>query len=292
MRQAGHFRLAFAVCVVALAPLTAANAQVTAEQQSAIRANCRSDFMSKCSGVTPGGKEALVCLQKNVASLQPACKTVVSATVPAPAAETKPAQPAPTVTASPAPKPNQSTVISAPPPRAVLPTRTVAPKPQQVPPPQAAAPKPAVATPAAATSTAPAPDAAPAPTAAQLKAISFSCRRDLSANCRGLPNGAESIACLQRNSRKLAPDCKTSLAAIADTAPLAPATPGAPAATRAPNAPIVMTAVIGRACLRDLALHCRNTGAGDGQKIACLMARGPKLAPLCKAALKITDPVR
>lgn len=302
MRQARHFRLAFAVCVVALAPLTAANAQVTAEQQSAIRASCRSDFMSKCSGVTPGGKDALMCLQKNVASLAPACKTAVSATIPAPAAETKPAQPAPApaVTAAPPapaaasappPKPNQSTVTSAPPPRAVLPTRTVAPKPQQVPPLQApaAAPKPAVATPAAA---APAPDAAPTPTAAQLKAISFSCRRDLSANCRGLPNGAESIACLQRNGRKLAPDCKTSLAAIDNTAPLAPAPPGTPAATRTPNAPIAMTAVIGRACLRDLALHCRNTGVGDGQKIACLMARGPKLAPLCKAALKITDPVR
>ena len=73
-------------------------AQVTAEQQSAIRASCRSDFMSKCSGVTPGGKDALVCLQKNVASLSPACKTAVSATIPAPAqaapapAEAKPAQ--------------------------------------------------------------------------------------------------------------------------------------------------------------------------------------------------------
>ena len=60
----------------------------------------------------------------------------------------------------------------------------------------------------------------------------------------------------------------------------------------APNAPVVMTAVIGRACLRDLALHCRGTGIGDGQKIACLLARGPKLAPLCRAALKITEPVR
>ena len=42
--------------------------------------------MSKCSGVTPGGKDALNCLQKNVASLAPACKTAVSATIPAPAA--------------------------------------------------------------------------------------------------------------------------------------------------------------------------------------------------------------
>jgi len=83
--------------LIALAALTdAATAQVTAEQQSAIRSNCRSDFMSKCSGVTPGGKDALMCLQKNIASLSPGCKTAVSATIPAPApAEAKPAQAAP-----------------------------------------------------------------------------------------------------------------------------------------------------------------------------------------------------
>lgn len=102
--------------------------------------------------------------------------------------------------------------------------------------------------------------------------------------------GAEAVACLQRNAAKLVPDCKTSLAAIGDAAPSANV-PLAPT-SHTPNAPVAMTAVIGRACLRDLALHCRNTGIGDGQKIACLMARGPKLAVLCKAALKITEPVR
>ena len=61
------------------------DAQVTAQQQSAVRSNCRSDFVSKCSGVTPGGKEALACLQNNVAALSPACKTAVSATMPKPA---------------------------------------------------------------------------------------------------------------------------------------------------------------------------------------------------------------
>jgi hypothetical protein len=115
--------------LIALAALTsAASAQVTAEQQSAIRANCRSDFMSKCSGVTPGGKDALMCLQKNVASLSPGCKTVVSATIPAPApAQAKPAQAAPApapaaATAAPAaPARPRPSIISAPPPPAVKP---------------------------------------------------------------------------------------------------------------------------------------------------------------------------
>lgn len=72
-------------------------AQVTSDQQSAIRNSCQSDFSSKCSGVTPGGRDALTCLQKNVASLAPACKTAVSATIPAaapPQAAPAPAAPA------------------------------------------------------------------------------------------------------------------------------------------------------------------------------------------------------
>jgi hypothetical protein len=78
-------RVAFGSSLV-LAAMTigTANAQVTAEQQSAIRANCRGDFMSKCSGVTPGGKEALQCLQKNVAALSSGCQTAVNATLPKP----------------------------------------------------------------------------------------------------------------------------------------------------------------------------------------------------------------
>jgi hypothetical protein len=104
------------------------------------------------------------------------------------------------------------------------------------------------------------------------------------------PGGAEAFACLQRNAGKLTPDCKTSLADIGDAVPPSGVTLAPTSQT--PNAPIVMTAVIGRSCMRDLLLHCRDTGVGDGQKIACLMARGPKLAVLCQAALKITEPVR
>src|SRR5215831_15089094 len=66
-------------------------AQPTAEQQSAIRNNCRSDFMSNCSGVTPGGAEALQCLQRNVAKLSPGCQGAVNALA---APSTPQAQPA------------------------------------------------------------------------------------------------------------------------------------------------------------------------------------------------------
>jgi hypothetical protein len=51
----------------------------TQAQKSAIKANCRSDFMAQCSGVTPGGQAALSCLQQHSASLSPACQQSVAA---------------------------------------------------------------------------------------------------------------------------------------------------------------------------------------------------------------------
>ncbi|MDP2409922.1 MAG: hypothetical protein Q8M26_06515, partial [Pseudolabrys sp.] len=116
MRQSlAHRTILAGIAAAVLALLSeAAVAQITPEQQSAMRANCRSDFMSKCSGVSPGGKEALACLQKNVASLSSGCKAVVSATLPpppAPAAATPP--PAPAV-----PAPVPAAAPPAPPPAA------------------------------------------------------------------------------------------------------------------------------------------------------------------------------
>ncbi|MDI7862778.1 growth hormone receptor binding protein [Rhizobiaceae bacterium n13] len=58
---------------------TALAQQPTQAQQEAIRSACRSDFMAQCSGVTPGGKEALTCLQQHRASLSAACQQAVSA---------------------------------------------------------------------------------------------------------------------------------------------------------------------------------------------------------------------
>ncbi|WP_137044007.1 hypothetical protein [Pseudolabrys sp. FHR47] len=290
------FRSAALGGLLALALSQDAAAQVTAEQQSAIKASCRSDFMSKCSGVRPGGAEALQCLQKNVASLSPACQSAVSATLP---------KPAPAAAAAPppaAPAPAAATPAAPPPPAAATPTIQMAKPPAATMPaarPAAAMPAARAATPPAPAKPAPAPqqaamppaaDAPPPPTPAQMSAIKNTCRGDFSRNCKGVPlGGPEAIACLQANAAKLSPNCKTSLADIADTA--APAAPTAPV-TQRPNAPVVMTAVIGRACMRDLIRRCRDTGVGDGQKIACLQANEASLAPLCKAALKGTAPIR
>ena len=63
-------------CLLTAGPLTA---QPTAQQQSTLRNNCRSDFMSHCAGVQPGGAEAPQCLQRNAAKLSPGCQSAVNA---------------------------------------------------------------------------------------------------------------------------------------------------------------------------------------------------------------------
>jgi hypothetical protein len=53
--------------------------QPTSQQKSAIRAACRSDFISHCSGVQPGGAAALQCLQGHAASLSGGCRNALAA---------------------------------------------------------------------------------------------------------------------------------------------------------------------------------------------------------------------
>ncbi|MFZ0528622.1 MAG: cysteine rich repeat-containing protein, partial [Xanthobacteraceae bacterium] len=71
----------------------AAAQQPTQAQRDAIRSSCRSDFMANCSGVQPGGKDALECLKRNLGKLSGGCQAAVSAISPAPAAAAAPAPP-------------------------------------------------------------------------------------------------------------------------------------------------------------------------------------------------------
>ncbi len=52
--------------------------QPTDAQRNAVRSACRSDFIAQCSGVTPGGMEALTCLQQHNASLSKPCREAIS----------------------------------------------------------------------------------------------------------------------------------------------------------------------------------------------------------------------
>lgn len=244
--------LTSAAAAIALAALNnVAAAQLTSAQQSALRSNCTSDFMSKCSGVTPGSKDALVCLQKNVATLSPSCQTAVRATIPA-AAPPQAAQ----ATAVAAPAPMQPTAAQQSAMKQACQSdfmsrcagvspggkdafvclqRNVAvlsPACKQAV--SATLPAGAAATPTVAVTP------AAGPTPQQMSALKHTCGRDFKLHCRGVtPGGPEALACLQRNAPRLTPNCKTSLADIAQSTTIAevPAAAAAPAAAPARRLP-------------------------------------------------------
>jgi hypothetical protein len=263
-----HWALLSCLSAFAIAALvTSAAAQVTSAQQSAIKANCRSDFMSKCSGVTPGGKDALTCLQKNVESLSSGCKSAVSATLPppAPVAAPAPAKPAETAPAA-APQPASTPAVPAPVP--------------------AAPPKAAIAAPPKAVT----PAAPAAPTAAQQNAMKQACRSDFMAKCSGVtPGGKEALACLQRNVGTLSPSCKqvvsTTMGAPAPTA-AATAAPAAAVATAPAAGPTPQQlSAVKFTCRSDFRRYCKGVQAGGQEALVCLQRNAARLTPDCKTSL-------
>ena len=215
---AARMSFATAALIAGLAGSLPAHAQdVTEAQKSAIRSNCRSDFMSKCSSVTPGGADAFQCLKKNEASLSGGCRAAVSAIklpgeAPAAAPAPAPAAAAPAAPAAAAPKPAETKAA------VPEPAKPVAPKPTQAKP--ATAPKPAVA----AAPAAPAPVATPTPPAAsssQPKPVTLSeailvrrfCTTDYQVLCKGTPiGGGRVVKCLSDNQPALSPNCKDAIA--------------------------------------------------------------------------------
>jgi hypothetical protein len=83
-------------------PPAPAAAAPTEQQKAAVRASCRSDFMSHCAGVQPGGAEALQCLKRNEAQLSAACRGAVAAIGGGAGATAAPSSGAPAATAAPA----------------------------------------------------------------------------------------------------------------------------------------------------------------------------------------------
>ena len=196
---------------LAMGLANSAFAQVTPEQQSAIRSNCRSDFMSKCSGVTPGGKEALACLQKNVGTLSSGCKTAVSATLPKPAAAAPVAAPAAPAAKVETPAAPAATAQPKPPvqPRPVTAAKPLAPKVERSAPTKSAAPAPQTA------SAPPAPPPAPPPKAAtpvDAAVMVRACKIDLVRHCSGVGVGdGRKVACLTAHGPDLTARCRTAL---------------------------------------------------------------------------------
>jgi hypothetical protein len=349
MTSAYHGRISLFAGLYFFAMTLPAAAQLSSEQQNALRSNCRGDVGAHCAGKS--GRDALICLQQNVAKLSPGCQTAVRATMPQaapPAAAAPPApQPPPAAAApppAPAQAPTQAMPRSASPPPAVPAVAAPARAPSQ---PTAAqqqalrnncrgdaqsrcpgltgapalqclqrnaaslspscraavsatmpraAPPPATASAPARSAPAGAAPSVPAqPTQAQQTAIRSNCRGDAQSRCPGL-TGAPALQCLQRNAANLSPGCRGAVSATmpapAATTAATPPPPAAAPAPTPPKAPVVMTAVIGRSCFRDLIRFCRHVEVGDGRKLACLNAHANSLTVPCRAAMKITTPLR
>ena len=209
----------------------------TPDQQSAIRSNCRSDFMANCSGVPRGGKEAMQCLKDNVAKLSSGCQQAVKAVMPAPAAK----PPAPPVTAAPAapaappPAPAPAAPVTATPPAPAAPaaTATAAPAAAKPAAPVASTPQAVPAQPAAVKPAAPAAKSAANPPASALPPaaappavivvapvrifalVRTKCRAEYRAYCSDVDiGGGRVVACLQANAASLSPTCQSGLAEL------------------------------------------------------------------------------
>ncbi|MEW6643517.1 MAG: cysteine rich repeat-containing protein [Pseudomonadota bacterium] len=289
-RLAAQAFLIVATCLALTAPV--ASQQPTQAQRDAIRAACRSDYEAHCASVQPGGKAALMCLQKNMASLSQPCQRAVNAVVGAAAPETQP------VPASPPPA---SSTAAAPP---ALPAPAAAPStpaaPVASPATQAA---PSAAPPAAGTAAkAAAATGAKRPSQAQVGAIRAACRGDYQAVCAGVPTGgAAALNCLQKNAATLSAPCRQAVDAAggAATASEAPAASGA--AAPAPMAGAISPAMsptmapamspreeirlVRVSCGRDFRMLCGDVPPGGGRVIACLRANEASLSPRCQSAM-------
>ncbi|MFG3596443.1 cysteine rich repeat-containing protein [Bradyrhizobium sp. RDI18] len=276
MTSARKFGLLLAAATFAIAAPAFAQAPSQA-QRDAIKSQCRSDYIARCSSVPPGGEAALQCLQKNMSSLSSGCQGAVRAVE---AAAAKPAETAkPADTAKPA---------------EAAPQKSAAPAAATAAPSKSGEPKAAAAAPAAGQ-----------PTSAQISAIRSACRSDYPKVCAGVPTGgAPALQCLEKNKGKLSAGCEKAVAAAsgggaaAAAAPAAGAVPAAAgtAATAAPTAaPTVIVLrpmrpreelfVLRSACGADVRTICGGVPAGGGRIVLCLATNAAQLSPACKDVL-------
>lgn len=185
-RLAALFALIATGLTVLIGPVAAQ--QPTTAQRDAVRSACRSDYEAHCASVPTGGKPALMCLQKNMASLSPDCQKAVNAIGKSSAAPTTAPK---SSAATPAAPPAQAATGAAPPPAA--------------PPPGGAATQTTVG----AAPVAPLPALTPRQ---ELRLVRLSCGTDYRTYCGNVPLGGGRVAqCLRANAASLSPNCQSAL---------------------------------------------------------------------------------
>ncbi len=241
---------AFGLALIA----SGAHALVTKEQTDAIKASCRTDYMSNCMGITPGGKEALQCLQRNLPKLSGACKTAVSATMTPPPASAAAASPAPAA----AEKPNPALVAA---------------------PPKMAPPRPSAAQNDALNAACDNDYLAHCASVAPGGKEALVCLRqhamELSVPCKRVLSG------IDEPHRPGPPKKAVGVAPPPAAAPPPPAVPVPVAARPTPQ----QLKAVRFTCRRDFRVHCRGVPAGGPEALACLVSHAARLTPNCRTAV-------
>lgn len=227
------YRLRTAVALTVILALTlgvlpALAQQITDAQRSAIRSSCRSDFMSNCSGVQPGGAAAFQCLQQNMTRLSAACQSAVSAVTPQEAPKPPPApkaealKPAPAEAPKAGPAPEKAEAASA---KELAPSaapKAAAGSPSK---PATAKPKPAALATKSAVSSAPQAVAAPPMPPLvlrplrpreEVRVLRLACGDDARTLCNAVqPGGGRIIQCLATHPGALSAGCREVLGQFA-----------------------------------------------------------------------------
>jgi hypothetical protein len=269
-------RVALLALSVGFAPGHPVHAQPSPAEVQAIRSACRSDFISHCMGVQPGGREALECLASHAPQLSAACGTAISAvTAKSDAAKSDVAKPD---TAQPVPPKAEAEKANAQPQTAV-----------PIEPPAASA------------------AAAGQSPEQELAAVSKVCTlSDVAAHCSFIaPGNPELVLCLKANAADLSPACHAVVTGLAAAPPEAapdatpPAVVAAPPPTEPPPPPAVAPArrptqqqigVIRAACRSDFISHCSGVQPGGPQALQCLERSKAEVSPRCRTALAAITP--
>lgn len=253
-RCSGAQRLAALAVLASTVPIMgpAAAQQPGPEQIETVRQACRSDFVSHCSSVQPGGPEALQCLQRNAAQLSAACSNAITAAAPSsdqppPEAATPLPQRAQTISQDQLSamrractlndfmshcswiEPSSAELLQclranaaqlSPACRtAVSASPTAAPTPIAAPVVATPSPPADVATPPFAPATPQPSVTAKRPSAKQMSAMRSACRSDFISRCSGVqPGGSAALQCLERNKAELSQPCQGAIAALGGTA--------------------------------------------------------------------------
>jgi hypothetical protein len=277
----------------ALVPAHSVGAQPSPAEIQAIRSACRSDFISHCMGVQPGGREALECLAGHAPQLSAACGAAVSqVTAKSDGAKSDTAKPDPQKSETKKPNAQAETAVPAEPP---------------------------------AGASAPAAEQSPQQ---ELAAVSKVCTlSDVAAHCSFIaPNNPELVLCLRANAADLSPACHGVVTGLADASPeaapaaapppvvaapappatvAAPAEPPPPAAASAPTTPAAppppvaaparrptqqQIGAIRTACRSDFISHCAGVQPGGPEALQCLERSKTEVSSRCRTALAAVAP--